>query len=78
MTAREQTLNLLRGLAAPIVLPSAASMDVVDALRRQFSGARSSGASIQYLRPRQEGDADYAPVRRRSGRSGGALAITAA
>ena len=77
MTAREQTLNILRGIAAPFVLPSAASVDVVEALQRQFHGARSGGASIQYLQP-QHGEADYRPVRRRSGRSGGALAITAA
>ena len=70
--------NFMRGAAAPAVLPFALSQAAIEALMNQFHGARSTGINITHLAPRA-GDPDtYRPERRRrSGRSGGALALTA-
>ena len=67
--------DALRGVAAPFVIPAGVAAEVIEALMRQFHGARSQGAAITYLRqqdhPPVEGEG-YRPERRRSGRSGGA------
>jgi hypothetical protein len=51
-------------MAAPVVLPTAAAATAFEALMRQFEGARSQGASIQYM-----------PARRRLRGKQSALAI---
>ena len=68
--------NFMRGAAMPAVLPFALSQAAIEALMSQFHGARSTGINITHLA--QHGPETYRPERRRrSGRSGGALALTA-
>jgi hypothetical protein len=59
------------------VIPAGVAAETIEALLRQFHGARSSGANITYLReqdhPPIDEEATYRPTRRRPGRSGGPL-----
>jgi hypothetical protein len=63
-TFMAQAGNIFRGMAAPIVLPTAAAHTAFEALMRQFQGASSEGLSIQ-----------YAPRRRLRGKQRAPLAI---
>ena len=61
-----------RGMA----LPPAAIYDMYNALRRQIAPTRSAGASIRHTAPMlslEDADALHTTLRRRSGRSGGAI-----
>jgi hypothetical protein len=44
---------MFRGMAAPIVLPTAAAHTAFETLVRAFQGAQSQGASIQYAPQRR-------------------------
>ena len=77
-TLRDQAANVLRGAATPFVIPAGVAAETIEALIRQFHGARSTGAAITYMRqpqdhPRLDEEAEYRPARRRAGRSGGPL-----
>ena len=77
---RELAAFFATGISTPLAMPTAAVYDLFTALARQLAPARSSGASIRYTAPMlstEDADALHTTLRRRSGRSGGRLALAA-